>query len=310
MAEGAKKKIAVLGGGVGSMTAAFEITESPGWEEKYDITVYQLGWRLGGKGASGRNRRMNNRIEEHGLHLWFGYYENAFNSMRRCYEALGRDPSLPLSTCIGGANPAFKPHELFVLCQFWESKWSQWQLMPPVIGSEVPGDGKVPPFWEILDRLLGFLHEHYLAEVPKPVRTILEDKETLADHVHDLLGKLGLVHGESKGGASEIDAARKIVRKMSLADTIEEELKKELLLAVNAMGHFLQRLTAALESDFAEKIENLFGVEPLIHRWLSLIDLGFYTFKGIIIDDVFEKGFDQLDHLDLREWHSPWPSHY
>ena len=53
MAEGAKKKIAVLGGGVGSMTAAFEITESPGWEEKYDITVYQLGWRLGGKGAKG-----------------------------------------------------------------------------------------------------------------------------------------------------------------------------------------------------------------------------------------------------------------
>ena len=62
------QKIAVLGGGIGSLSAVFEITNDPNWKQNYDITVYQMGWRLGGKGTSGRNRSMHDRIEEHGIH--------------------------------------------------------------------------------------------------------------------------------------------------------------------------------------------------------------------------------------------------
>ena len=40
-----KKKIAVLGGGMSSLSTVFEITERSDWKQKYDITVYQLGWR-------------------------------------------------------------------------------------------------------------------------------------------------------------------------------------------------------------------------------------------------------------------------
>ena len=39
----AKKKIVILGGGMGALTAAYQLSEQGG----YDITVYQLGWRLG-----------------------------------------------------------------------------------------------------------------------------------------------------------------------------------------------------------------------------------------------------------------------
>ena len=49
-----QQKIAVLGGGLGALSAVFELTEQSNWQDYYDITVYQLGWRLGGKGASGR----------------------------------------------------------------------------------------------------------------------------------------------------------------------------------------------------------------------------------------------------------------
>ena len=49
-----------------------------------------MGWRLGGKGASGRGP--SGRIEEHGLHIWMGFYENAFRLMRECYAELARDP--------------------------------------------------------------------------------------------------------------------------------------------------------------------------------------------------------------------------
>ena len=82
----AKPRIAILGGGAGAVTAALELSK-PGWEDHYEsITLYQQGWRLGGKGACGRGRDL--RIEEHGLHLWFGFYENAFRLLDRCHREL------------------------------------------------------------------------------------------------------------------------------------------------------------------------------------------------------------------------------
>lgn len=82
-----KPKIAILGGGVGGVTAAVGLSAGD-WQQHYaSITLYQQGWRLGGKGASGR-RAGDLRIEEHGLHIWFGFYENAFRMLRECHEEL------------------------------------------------------------------------------------------------------------------------------------------------------------------------------------------------------------------------------
>src|SRR6185436_10988092 len=82
-------KVAVIGGGCAALAAAFELTR-PELEGRFSVTVYQMGWRLGGKGASGRG--VHGRIEEHGLHLWMGYYENAFRLIRDCYAELGEKP--------------------------------------------------------------------------------------------------------------------------------------------------------------------------------------------------------------------------
>jgi len=81
------------------MATAWRLSE-PGWQEEFEsITVYQRGWRLGGKAASSRGP--NGRIEEHGLHVWIGYYENAFRLLRECYAELdraGTDPEAPIKT--------------------------------------------------------------------------------------------------------------------------------------------------------------------------------------------------------------------
>src|SRR5262249_7887486 len=74
--------------GCAAMAAAFELTR-PEHEGKYHVTVYQQGWRLGGKGASGRGPA--ERIEEHGFHVWLGFYENAFRLLRECYAERSRD---------------------------------------------------------------------------------------------------------------------------------------------------------------------------------------------------------------------------
>jgi uncharacterized protein with NAD-binding domain and iron-sulfur cluster len=86
----AKPKIAVLGGGMAAMAAVHELTRDPDWKNKYEIIVYQLGYRLGGKGASGRNIAQNARIEEHGPHAFWGFYENLFRILKETYDELER----------------------------------------------------------------------------------------------------------------------------------------------------------------------------------------------------------------------------
>ncbi len=86
----AKKKIAILGGGIGGLVTALELTNDPNWKNNFEITVYQMGWRLGGKCATGRGP--NGRIEEHGIHLFGGGYYNALGMMSAVYDELNLPP--------------------------------------------------------------------------------------------------------------------------------------------------------------------------------------------------------------------------
>src|SRR5262249_25594861 len=106
------QKNAIVGGGIGALTAAYWLTH-PSLGGRYEGTVYTKGWRAGGRGASGRNQKRNGRIEEHGLHIWFGTYHNAIALMRRCYAELGRPPGAPLATF----DDAFKPQRRLVLLE-------------------------------------------------------------------------------------------------------------------------------------------------------------------------------------------------
>src|SRR5262245_35328434 len=92
------RRIAVLGGGLGSLSAVFALTELPDWRERFAITVYQIGWRLGGKARSGRNIRVCARSESLGHHVWYGWYDNAFALVRRLYGELRRPAGAPLAT--------------------------------------------------------------------------------------------------------------------------------------------------------------------------------------------------------------------
>jgi uncharacterized protein with NAD-binding domain and iron-sulfur cluster len=121
-----KTKIAILGGGVGALSAAFDLTEADPKGDLYDITIYQLGWRLGGKASVGwtcetyptigfEKRRV---ALEHGLHVWGGFYDNAFDLMKRLYAAnddlRGRsflEAFTPVSHCwvMDNATGAYRP---------------------------------------------------------------------------------------------------------------------------------------------------------------------------------------------------------
>ena len=113
----------MLGGGMGALTAALELSEGD-WTERFErIAVYQRGWRLGGKGASSRG--VHGRIEEHGLHVLLGYYDHTFAVMRRCYEELDRstsDPNCPIRTW----DEAVAPSNLAGVVDRCPDGWAPW----------------------------------------------------------------------------------------------------------------------------------------------------------------------------------------
>ena len=82
-----KIRVAILGGGIAALTTAFELTEQDPRGATYDITLYTLGWRLGGKAAVGRDMTNDGRAVEHGLHIWAGYYDNSFDIVKRLLRA-------------------------------------------------------------------------------------------------------------------------------------------------------------------------------------------------------------------------------
>jgi len=123
---------------MGALTTAFELTEGD-WTSRFDrITVYQRGWRLGGKGASSRGP--HGRIEEHGLHVLLGYYDHTFDVMRRCYEALDRgrsDPSCPIRTW----EDAVTPSNLVGVVDHLDGAWEPWVANFSAVAGR-PGEGE------------------------------------------------------------------------------------------------------------------------------------------------------------------------
>jgi uncharacterized protein with NAD-binding domain and iron-sulfur cluster len=152
-----REHIVILGGGVAGCTAAYWLTATPELRARYRVTLYQQGWRLGGKGASSRGESPQHRSEEHGPHVWFGFYENAFRTLRGCMEEHQR-----LGERIG---PFCTWQELFMEAHegvFYHhdeaaAKWEPWVLRLPRYPGE-PGDGSPAPdiratLWRMADHL-------------------------------------------------------------------------------------------------------------------------------------------------------------
>jgi uncharacterized protein with NAD-binding domain and iron-sulfur cluster len=278
-----KKKIAILGGGMGALAAAYALTEVPGWDERFELTVYQLGWRLGGKGASGRNPDAAQRIEEHGLHVWLGFYENAFGMMRRCYEALGRQPGKPLATW----DEAFKPHDVIGLMEEVRGAWRPWILSFPRRDG-LPGDGAgVRSPAEYLAELLRFLRARF-------------DELTGLDW--DLLDSW----------RSELPAALRFLETDLLASGARRIAETMLDKALELVEGFLDG--AATLTTFAGSLLRTFStwlgrlVEPFLERHddlrrlYILIDLSAAIASGMILDEIPFKGFDAINEEDFAAW--------
>jgi uncharacterized protein with NAD-binding domain and iron-sulfur cluster len=260
------QKIAVLGGGVGSITAAYWLTSQPGWQERYQVTVYQQGWRLGGKGASGRNAAAAQRIEEHGLHIWFGFYANAFALMRAVYGQLQRAPGAPLATW----DQAFRPHDYVALAEQVGDGWRPWHLLMPRRAGE-PGTGSDPVTpWHMALEVIALLRRwHGQWRKVAPQRAAAPDLGASWDAL------LALAH------ALPADARDHTGNDQALLARPLERIQREL----NSGGARF----AAIDNDEARHL-------------LVALNIGVTVLKGMLADSVFARGFDVINDEDLRNW--------
>ena len=116
-------RVVILGGGMAGLTAAWALSDPAAASEVESVTIHQRGWRLGGKGASSRGA--NGRIEEHGLHVWLGYYHNAFRLLRQVYQELDRPATAP-GCPIGTWREAFLPAGRVGVAEEADGRWSSW----------------------------------------------------------------------------------------------------------------------------------------------------------------------------------------
>lgn len=279
-------KVAIIGGGCGGMTAAYELS-SPEHQGRYEVTLFQEGWRLGGKGASGRGP--SGRIEEHGLHVWLGYYENSFRMMRDCYGALARRPE---GSPFGDWREAFVPEpHIGLMAEDAKGGWGRWQgHFPPAPG--LPGDPDPPPMtlMAYMLRAIGLLE------------TLLLDVETTAP----------AGAGRAPPPSSPDAVAAAITKLLSRGVFAGALVATEGLALLRAALTVLPRDAERLILPFADR---LFGG---LRHWLEarilarhhlahvhvMAELVIATIVGMLKDGLLfdPRGLDAIDDEDSREW--------
>lgn len=292
------KKIAILGGGLGSLTTAFALTSRRDWRNRYEITVYQMGWRLGGKGTSGRNGESGygHRIEEHGFHVWMGFYDNAFKMMKDTYAELARTAG-PFRKW----TDAFKKHSHVVIEELDQGQRKRWQVEFPT-GLREPGTvvrlglfGYAGRMFKLLYKRLPDAAPHKQVIVAPLLRVWQRIWRTafiallLALALAEYFLRLGENWVRRQLAASRIPGARA---------------------AFNPLGRLLAWIVRTLRA----LVE---GSSQIVIAWAAtadvsdaddarrlriFFDLSLAVLRGIIVDDIIANGFDSIDHLEFKDW--------
>jgi uncharacterized protein with NAD-binding domain and iron-sulfur cluster len=281
----ARRRIAILGGGMAGLTAAWALS-GPDERDDLDICVYERAPHLGGKGAS--TRGIHGRIEEHGLHVWLGYYDNAFRLMREVYDELDRpatDPDCPIATW----QDAFGPADLVGVEDDRDGGWSHWvtafgrnDLEPGTADEGAPPMGVATFVRRGLGLLLDFLGS--LEGRPRAGAVTLSGS---AQPPADPLSQFGDLMRRA-----ELAAMVGAVESIRL---LRSSIPEGAPLASVVIGS-LERMRA----DVAERVRR----DVDASRAAELADLVITAIQGTVRDGLLTDpaGFAAVDHLDFRAW--------
>lgn len=269
MTQEVQKKVAILGGGIGGLTAAYYLTRTPALRARFHVTVYEAKWAPGGKIASGRSvdPATQGRIEEHGLHLFFGAYHNAGRLLNDCFDELDREGWNEDLVFRDWAS-AFEKHEDVYFMEKVGTRWQRWDMdWASPASASIPGRDmdRVQTAWEMLVRLLGDL-----CNKTSKLRTFLPAQRRLKD----LHTRCACVHAE------------------------DVQAREEFTDAVLAFARLWQTL------GLRRLLGLLTCVSQDIRQLVALVDVLVAALKGIMTEGLMEApgAFDKANDRDLREF--------
>lgn len=280
-------RVAIIGSGCAAMTTAFELTR-PELEGRYQVTIYQQGFRLGGKGASSRGPA--GRIEEHGLHVWLGFYENAFRLMRDCYAELNRDPErVPIASW----RDAFEPSSHVGIAD-WSPRagWEPWTAVFPPLPGEPGGD---------FTRDNPYTVTGYLVRMLEVLRALLAAATQQVDEAGEAPSPTGIQKLATLLRYGRLAALAGVSEVVMLLDELSKGHLQEAQAPLSAL---LERLQGAL---VAERVRLTEGADDARRVW-EVIDLVLAIFRGLVQGGTFldSRGLDALDEYDVRDWLRRW----
>ncbi len=287
-----KRRIAVLGGGLGSLAAVEALTRAPDWQDHLELTVYQIGWRLGGKARSGRNARAHQRSEAFGHQVWWGCYDNAFAMLRRCYKELGRPAGAPLATF----RAAWKPAETLSIATGLDERARLWPLT--FAGNDaLPGDGLPPPsVWGYVEILLPWILDCIPGLHPD-----LSSYAALAPHWQDqaralLPALLRRAHNLGVAAFAAFDPQDPDY------DALLRQAAPTSPLASRQRRAWAQPLVVGAEQSL--RVLEAADTRALHPHFVPILDLALAVVRGIIHDGLDRNplGFSAADDHDLRAW--------
>lgn len=313
-ATGRPVRVLIVGGGCAGMATAWELAKLPG----YEIDVVERSLRLGGKGASTRDS--HGRVLEHGLHVWLGFYENAFALMRECYavvEQCGWGPEAARGARLahGRFDDAFVPEPHVGVAGLQRHEWDVWSgHLPPM-----PGEPGTP-----LDQSSNpFSLTHYLTHALVLVRAL----------VHSLVGgpQAGLGRDPDRNHRAAADEAMDLDFEVdfgrspraaieSLTDRLRSGTYVSAAVLLQAIALFedwlrsvnfapqvadsAQALVEAITVQLRRQLGHQLSIDPQARWKTTVIDIVMTIFVGLYRDRVFwhPNGLDCLNRFDYRTW--------
>ena len=313
-APGPKRKIAVLGGGIASLAAAYELTSYDGWRDRYEVTLYQVGWRLGGKTSNGFGPA--DRLQERGIHIFQGWYENAFRMVQDTYAYMAKHELAPESP-LPRWTDAFVPDDATLFTERDEQRgvWTNWPVLFPY-NDKLPGVEGPPPLAGILGEAVGLVAELLLGS---PYQA---NAGCLSKLLSPALIKLFFTppwektapdwwkHADELSHRNHAAAARPEIRWLRQASDLLSESKSKptialgpfevsaLRVATELFSAFVQLLRLAAPSDTAR--------DDRLEHIVVLAEFGLANLRGLL-NDVYDESthrfdFHRINRHDYRDW--------
>jgi uncharacterized protein with NAD-binding domain and iron-sulfur cluster len=290
-----REHVAILGGGVGGCMAAYWLTATPELRAKYRVTLYQTGWRLGGKGASSRSGETN-RSEEHGPHVWFGFYENAFKTLRACLDR-HKEMGLSVGDCVDWDQFFAASREGVFYHEDKKGDWHPWRMeLEEYPGS--PGDGTPAldirsTLWRMADQLADNVRVTGAvgSRVLKVIRWASKFLERPVNPWKPGTCPVGVNPGDPSGRGKEL--SEYLVNLAGSEQLWYGELIVGRLLkwVLDWAGRRLRKMSE--RDDLSE--DDL--------REICLADLYRTCLRGALVDVlVRDKTFKDLDHMEFLQW--------